>query len=82
MHKYHLPLLAKRSLSVLDSFHPIKRKKQSSINSNIRTHHECEDGIDQYISRITVWHHEACRVTTNGDHVHWRSAHYAVYARA
>ena len=31
----------------------------------IRIHHECEDGIEK---SVTDWHHEACRVVTNGDH--------------
>ena len=34
----------------------------------IRIYHECEGGIEKSIPRITVWHHEACRVMTNGDH--------------
>ena len=33
----------------------------------IRIYHECAGGIEKYVPRITVWHHEACRVTTNGD---------------
>ena len=27
----------------------------------------CEGGIEKYVPRITVWHHEACQVMTNGD---------------
>ena len=27
---------------------------------NISIYHECEDGVEKSISRITVWHHEAC----------------------
>ena len=34
----------------------------------IRTHHECEDGIEKSVVRITDWHHEACRVMANIDH--------------
>ena len=34
----------------------------------IRIHHECEGGIEKSVSRIADWHHEACRVMTNGDH--------------
>ena len=30
-------------------------------------HHECEGKIEKYVPRIAVWHHEACRVMTNGD---------------
>ena len=35
---------------------------------SIRIHHECEDGIEKCVPRITDWHREACRVMTNGDH--------------
>ena len=38
---------------------------------NIRINHESEGGIEQSIPRITDWHHEACRVMTNGDHEGW-----------
>ena len=34
---------------------------------NIRIYHECEDGIEKSVPRITDWHHEACRVMTNDD---------------
>ena len=30
-------------------------------------HHECEDGIEKSVPRITDWHHEACLVMTIGD---------------
>ena len=33
----------------------------------IRICHECESGIEKSVLRITDWHHEACRVMTNGD---------------
>ena len=33
----------------------------------IRIHHECEGGIETSVPRITDWHHETCRVMTNGD---------------
>ena len=33
----------------------------------IRIYHECEGGIKQSVRKITVWHHEACRVMTDGD---------------
>ena len=38
---------------------------------NIRIHHECESGIEKSVPRITDWHHEACRVMSNGDHEGW-----------
>ena len=30
-------------------------------------YHECEGRIEKSVPRITVWHHKACRVMTNGD---------------
>ena len=34
----------------------------------IRIYHKCEGGIEKFVLRIIDWHHEACRVMTNGDH--------------
>ena len=33
----------------------------------IRLNYECQGRIEKSVPRITVWHHEACRVMTNGD---------------
>ena len=33
----------------------------------IRIYHECEGKIEKSVLRIALWHHEACRVMTNGD---------------
>ena len=33
----------------------------------IRIYHECEGRIEKPVCRITVWHHKACQVMTNGD---------------
>ena len=41
----------------------IKRVEQQIII----IHHECEGRIEKSVPRIAVWHHEACRVMTNGD---------------
>ena len=38
-----------------------------SLMSTIRIYHEREGGIEKSIPRITVWHHEPCRVMTKGD---------------
>ena len=38
-----------------------------SSNKTIRICHECEGRIEKSVLRITVWHHEACRVMTIGD---------------
>ena len=35
--------------------------------NHIRIYYECENRIEKSVPRITVWHHEACRVMTNGD---------------
>ena len=47
-----------------------KRYNQPSFN-RIRIHHGCEGvigvGIEQFVPRNTVWHHEACRVMTETD---------------
>ena len=40
----------------------------------IRIHHECEGGIAKSIPRMTVWHHKACRMMTNGDYARDRFA--------
>ena len=37
------------------------------VCENIRIQHECEGGIENSVPGITTWHHEACRVMTNGD---------------
>ena len=33
----------------------------------IKIHHEYEGRIEKSVLRTTNWHHEACRVMTNGD---------------
>ena len=38
-----------------------------SYGKAIRIYHECEGRIEKSILMITVWHHEACRVMTNGN---------------
>ena len=40
----------------------------NSFSGFIRIHLECEGGIEKSVPRITEWHHEGCRVMTNGDH--------------
>ena len=41
---------------------------EEQINGEkIRIYHECEGRIEKSVLRIGVWHHEACRVMTNGD---------------
>ena len=36
-----------------------------------KNHHEFEGGIKKPVLRITVWHHEACRVMTNRNDKGW-----------
>ena len=39
----------------------------TKISNSIRIYHECEGRIENPVPWITVWHHEACQVMTNGD---------------
>ena len=46
--------------------------KLHSLRKNIiRIYHECEGGIEKSVPRITDWHHEVCRMMTNGDSEGW-----------
>ena len=38
-----------------------------SKKKKIRIYHEYKGRIEKSVLRIAVWHHEACRVMTNGD---------------
>ena len=40
---------------------------ETGVISRKRIHNECEGRIEKSVPRIAVWHHEACRVMTNGD---------------
>ena len=42
-----------------------------TVFSPIRIYHECGGRIKKSAPRITVWHHKACRVMTNGDPKGW-----------
>ena len=42
------------------------RTQPTKDTYTIRIYHECEGGIEKSVPRITVWHHEASRVMTNG----------------
>ena len=48
-----------------------KRGNPDLVCKNIRIYHECESKIEKSVPRITVWHHEACQVMTNGDPEGW-----------
>ena len=37
------------------------------MSVRVGTNYECEGGIGKSVLRITVWHHEACRVITYYD---------------
>ena len=37
------------------------------MENDKRFYHECESGIEESAPRISVWHHKAWRVITNGD---------------
>ena len=49
----------------------LRNKKNISLITHSyvepRTGTECESRIEKSVPRIAVWHHEACRVMTNGD---------------
>ena len=51
----------------LCSYCPICFNNHLAIEEIIRIHHECEGRIEKSAPRMTVWHHEACRVMTNSD---------------
>ena len=40
----------------------------NTLDQSIRIYHECEDGIEKSILRITIWHQKAWRAMTNADH--------------
>ena len=40
---------------------------ENVFNHYIRTHYECRAEIGISVPRITVWHHDACRVMRTGD---------------
>ena len=39
----------------------------SKLSQNIRIYHEHEVRIEKSVPSIGIWHHEACRVMTNGE---------------
>ena len=41
------------------------------VSQIIRIYHECEGRIEKSVPTITLWHHKACRVLTNGDPEGW-----------
>ena len=45
----------------------IGRNSIKVLLTTIRIYHECEGRIEKSVRRITIWHHEACRVMTKGD---------------
>ena len=46
----------------------IKQSKEEIADKEIiKIYHECVGRIENSVPRIAVWHHEACRVMTNGD---------------
>ena len=40
---------------------------QTKFAGGITIYHKCEGRLEKSIRRIAFWHHEACRVMTNGD---------------
>ena len=50
-------------MRAINSTDPVPRLKLQDIRIN----RVCGFGIEKSVQRITVWHHKACRVITNGD---------------
>ena len=51
----------------VNSYDNLSEYLSVSLLQIIRIYHECEGRIEKSVQRIAVWHHEACRVMTNGD---------------
>ena len=70
---YHITILdlanlAPQTCYVLESSDSITVFSSKFIRiQNFRIYHECEGRIEKFVPRIAIWHHEACRVMTNGD---------------
>ena len=50
-----------------NSYDNLSEYLSNSLLHIIRIYHESEGRIEKSLPRIAVWHHEACRVMTNGD---------------
>ena len=48
-------------------FYPSHGYVRGMGNYNKSIMSECAERIEKSVPRIAVWHHEACRVMTNGD---------------
>ena len=51
-------------MNIHAKLHPLRK-------NIIRIYHEFEGGIEKSVPRITDWHHEVCRMMTNGDSEGW-----------
>ena len=65
----HIFFLALEGLRVRTSFFLIFQPKHmlKQMGKNIRIYHWYEGRVEKSVPRIAFWHHEACRVMTNGD---------------
>ena len=57
-------------MNARNAMHVFAALKPSSVThwrDAIRIHHECKGRIERSVPRIAFWHHEVCRVMTNGD---------------
>ena len=61
-----LPKSLKRMLLIL-KITRIVTDNSCKVGWIIRIYHECVGRIEKSFLRIAIWHHEACRVITNGD---------------
>ena len=55
-----------------------KRCPDNFTGKKIRIYHKCEGRIEKFGPRIAIWHHEACRVMTNGDPEGSRGTDYSI----
>ena len=59
-------ILSKRNNKQRQEIKKVYEQKYKKV-CTIRIYHKCEGRIEKSVPRITVWHHEACRVMTNSD---------------
>ena len=58
-----------RNINYLFAFLLILHASFCPMSEYKRIYQKCEGGIENSVSRINVWHHEACRLMTNNDQI-------------
>ena len=54
-----------------------RKRERVSIKCNKSIHHEYGGRIENSVPRMTIWHHKACLVMTNGDPKGWTFLSYS-----